>query len=229
MPNKKMTRKTVSRRTLKDKETGETVGASLTITTPVGGDPVAPKTPEQKITEQFEDELEAEAEFTDRVHQVQFQQEGDLISQWIKKVFKLAGYPRYQHRYRDDRFPLDEQNSRMTVARFYAFAGCQLVVDSIPGTWTHDMIMAKKWAIERIGMRYIWKQEGEIVKIAQDQLEGGSIKETLVIDDGFDGDGKPKYLDFWTRFDRLKKEPKFQFSTEPFRFDWQHNKQAVNV
>lgn len=135
-------------------------------------------------------------------------QHNDAMTQYLMKKFKLA-YMWPELRYTDSRFPRTEDGKVMSVNRFYP--AMNLVVDKIPESWTEDMIRAKKWAIEQLGMTYFWIQDGEKVELLEDGIFLNEGYE-LVEHEG-KNENQIKRTSLENRFKKVKTEPKFLFKS----------------
>jgi hypothetical protein len=119
----------------------------------------------------------------------------DPLTMYLSEKYKAKNlFPAMVHS--DSRFPIDSEGHRMKVTRYYA--ALHLIFDILPKTWTPEMALAKKWAIENIpsaGFRYTWKIDGEKFTDEQGIMKPGQMPEALI----------------WEREKPLKKEPEYKF------------------
>ena len=171
-----------------------------------------PKTFDEVVEGENREDVEAQEEVSQIRHEFKIQENADQMTLFLRKKHNLPGLnPSF--RYFDSRFPQEASGRTMGVSRIYH--SLKLCVDNIPANLALEKIMAKKWGVEQAGFKYVWKQEGEVVKVSDDGKEMYLVLETTT-------DPKKgmveKTEDFWLRQRKVKEKPAFTYNNTPFSF-----------
>ncbi len=182
-----------SRKVISKNEEG-TPAAVLTTKLDIPHSPTQSR--EQAERDEVEKEISEHEEFQEMKRREIFSRKHyDPLTIYLSEKYKAKNlFPIMLHV--DSRFPVDQEGYRMKVTRYYA--ALHLIFDILPKSWTPEMALAKKWAIEQIpgaGFRYTWKIDGEKFTDEQGIMKPGQMPEALI----------------WEREKPLKKEPAYKF------------------